>query len=168
MPNNSSLLKLLFATFPPQTGDLQAMLEAYDLALEGHDERDIETAVRRFIRGEVAGHNANFAPTAAKLGEAVRAAMNDRLDHEHRHKPPPLPPPDIEKTPESRARVAAMVNELIERTAAQNRTDDAAKIKAAQWAKTNARFTPDMDPDAMRQRLMPYASGDEDGDRDVA
>jgi len=167
MPNKSSLLKILFATFPPQTGDLQSMLEAYEMALDGHDEADVETAVRRFIRGEVEDHNANFAPTAAKLGEAVRAAMNARLDHEHRHRKPVLPPPDVEKSPESRARVAAMVAGVVERTAEQLRTDDAAKAKSAQWAKTNARFMPDQGEDAMHERLG-YSVGDPEDDRDAA
>lgn len=171
MPNKSSLLKLLFATFPPQTGDLQSMLEAYEIALDKHDERDIEDAVRRFIRGEVEGHNANFAPTAAKLGEAVRTSMIDRLDREKRFAKPKLPPPDVVKDDASRTRVKLMVDRFVADMADTMRTPESAADhlrKAQQWDRTNARFTPDMDDDAMRRRLMPFRAGDEDGDRDVA
>jgi len=105
-------MKVLFATFPQQPGDLAAQLEAYSIALDGHDERDIAAAVRRFIRGEVTGHNPSFPPTASKLGAEVRVCMNGRLDAEHRNRPPELPAPLIEKTPEQRAKVEAVLEEV--------------------------------------------------------
>lgn len=83
-------LKVLFATFPPQSGDVDAQIEAHGIALEGHDPRDIEAAIRKFLRGEVADHNASFAPSAPKLGTVVRQCMSDRLDHERRSNPPKM------------------------------------------------------------------------------
>lgn len=105
---------MLFATFPAQPGDLTAQLEAYGIALEGHDRRDIAAAVRRFIRGEVDGHNQSFPPTASKLGGVTRSCMIERLDAERRQrlKTPALPPPDVRKTPEQRARVKAVLEEV--------------------------------------------------------
>lgn len=94
---------------------MAAQIEAYGMALDGHDVRDIESAVRRFIRGEVAGHNPTFCPSAAKVGATVRQCMAERLDSENRErmKRPQLPPPDIEKTPAERKRVKDLVASTI-------------------------------------------------------
>lgn len=120
-------LKVLFSTFPPQPGDLAAQIEAYGIALEGHNPDDIQAAVRRFIRGEVQGHNQSFPPTASKLGGVVRQCMMDRLDHERRLEmaKPQLPPPSVHKTPESRDRVLAKTKETIAKLTDKMLTDDA-------------------------------------------
>jgi hypothetical protein len=120
-------LKVLFSTFPPQPGDLAAQIEAYGIALEGHDPRDIEAAVRRFIRGEVDGHNQSFPPTASKLGGVVRQCLAERLDSEHRARmaQPQLPPPDIEKTTEGRQRVRALTEKAIKDLSEKMLTPDA-------------------------------------------
>jgi hypothetical protein len=103
----------LFATYPTNGNDLKAQIEAYSEAIKGHDIRDIEKAISRFLRGEVDGHNPAFAPTAPQVGAAVRKAMHDRLDLERAQKPylppPTLPPPD----PESVARVQAMLSKAV-------------------------------------------------------
>jgi hypothetical protein len=117
--------QVLFATFPPPAGDLAAQLEAYSRAITGHDMRDIDAAIDRFIRGEVDNHNPSFAPSASLVGNTVRKCRDDRLDSERRHTPPALPPPDIEKSPESRARVKAMTEALIVNLANGRLTDDA-------------------------------------------
>jgi len=122
-------LKVLFSTFPPQPGDLAAQIEAYGIALEGHDPRDIEAAVRRFIRGEVEGHNQSFPPTAAKLGGVVRKCMADRLDSEQRDRlsRPQLPPPLVEKSAESQARVLQKTQQAIKDLSKKMLTEDARK-----------------------------------------
>jgi hypothetical protein len=160
------LLKLLFSTFPPlPSDDTDAQLAAYSIAINGHDMRDIEGAVRNFLAGAAPGHNPAFLPSAPLLGSEVRRVMNLRLDSEARDRArrPALPPPLIEHTPESQARVKAKAAELIASLASLSRTDDAAKIKADRWAKTNDRFHPDMDQEAMRQRLG-FTVGDQDED----
>jgi hypothetical protein len=167
--NNSSLLKLLFATFPPQTGDLAAMMDAYDLAIEGHDPRDVDAAVRKFVRGEVEGHNPSFAPSAALLGSAIRKCMNDRLDSDRRAQRPALPRPDIPKTDESRERVRALAAKEIARLASDMRTDDARRDSERKqfMGRVNERFYPEMDEKAMKRRLG-FVAGDPEGDADVA
>lgn len=113
-----NLLKLLFSTFPPlPSEDGDAQLAAYAVAVNGHDIRDIEQAVHKLIRGEVAGHNPSFAPSAALLGAVIRERMNWRLDAEKRRNPV-LMKPDIVHTPESRARVKALVEETARRLSA--------------------------------------------------
>lgn len=139
-------LKLLFATFPPPPGDeVGDQLQAYAIALEGHTLDDVEAAVRKFLRGEVVGHNQSFAPSASLLGGAVRQCLHDRLDAEHRERRrrPALPPPDIAKTPESQARVKAMTDRIVKGLASSLRTDEAEaehQRQLAQLRKTNDYF----------------------------
>lgn len=149
------LLKLLFSTFPPaSSGEQETQLEAYALALDGHDVRDIEAAVHKLIRGEVAGHNPSFAPSAAMLGSVVRERMNDRLDSEHRRRPPALPKPDVVRTPESMARVAAMTKRAVEGLASAMLTVDAADARRRQkfQDRVQARFDPQSERE-MAERL---------------
>jgi hypothetical protein len=161
--------QVLFATFPPPAGDVNAQLEAYAVAIEGHDLRDIDQALRRFLRGEVPGHNAAFAPSAALVGAAIRQAMNDRLDSERRAQRPALPPPDIVHSPESQERVKAMAAEAIARLASDMRTEDAKRDSERKqfMGRVNERFYPEMDEQAVKRRLG-FAAGDPEGDADVA
>lgn len=149
---NTSLLKLLFATFPPQTGDLVAMMQAYEMSLSGHDKRDVEAAVNRLVRGEVPEHNPSFAPSASLLGAVVRKCMNDRLDSERRARKPALPPPDVVRTPESRERVRRLAEEAIRKLGGTMRTEDAERDKrmADLTKRTQERFDPPQDDWAMR------------------
>lgn len=129
-------LKVLFSTFPQQPGDLAAQIEAYGIALEGHDPRDIEAAVRRFIRGEVDGHNQSFPPTASKLGGVVRRCLADRLDSEHRERmsQPQLPPPEIPKSRESRMRVLQKTEETVQHLSDLMLTEDAKRSRGARYS----------------------------------
>lgn len=104
-------MEILFASCPPQAGEIEAQMIAYGIALEGHDPRDIEAAIRCFIRGEVNGHNPSFAPAASRLGAQVRKCMNDRLDSEARAKPLALPEPEVVVDPEARRRIAALAEQ---------------------------------------------------------
>jgi hypothetical protein len=124
-------LQMLFATVPPRAGDdVSAQLEAYAVAIDGHDLRDIDAAIRRLLRGEVAGHNPSFAPSAALLGKVVGQCMTDRLDSERRARKPALPPPAIERSPESIARVRALTEKAVRQLGRTMRTDDARKASA--------------------------------------
>lgn len=163
------LLKLLFSTFPPaSSGDTEAQLAAYAIAIDGHDLRDIEAAVHRFIRGEVAGHNPSFAPTAASLGAAVIERRNHRLDAESRnYVRNQLPAPTIERTPESRERVAAKLREGIANLANAMLTEDAevAHRRAAHRSKLFARFDPQSEREAAAR--LGYSVGESDIDGDM-
>src|SRR6185312_869280 len=125
--------------------------------------------VRNFISGSAPGHNPSFIPPAPLVGSEVRRVMNLRLDAEHRQRKPALPAPDVVVSPEARARMAA----LAMRTAAALRTPDAeaeaAELarKKAGWAKTNARFAPDMSDAAIKRRLG-YSAGDPEDDAHAA
>lgn len=160
----------MFSSFPPPPGDdLPAQLEAYAIALDGRDLRDIEAAVHRLLRGDVPGHNPSFAPSPALLGSAVRECMNSRLDRDSRnYVRNQLPPPTIERTPESQARVAALMKAAADSLASELRTPDAeeARRKQAFQSKVFDRFDPPQSEADMRHRLhlTPYETADDNGD----
>ncbi|SDG35137.1 hypothetical protein SAMN04487974_102151 [Pelagibacterium luteolum] len=129
--------------------------------------------MNRFLQGRVTGFNSRFAPTAAQLGEVVRKVQFDRLDAERRAKPPALPAPDIDKTPESQERVRKLAAEAIERLASTMRTEDATKAKEAKDRQErnqkamDKRFAPSTDPYSMAKRLG-FTVGDPENERHVA
>lgn len=104
--------------------------------------RDIEAAVRAIISGTAPGMNPNFAPSAGALGAEVVRQQNLRADSEARSRKPALPPPPVEKSPESQARVKAKVDALLQRMADQARTADAAAEQRRKnaWQRTNDYF----------------------------
>jgi len=160
----------LFSTYPQfATADFNEVVGAYFDAVEPYETQDVLVAVKNFLSGSAPGHNPAFAPSAPLVGAESRRVMNQRLDSEARQRKRALPAPDIVHTPEERARVSAMVEDLKRRTAEQMRTEDAAADLRMRdlSARTNARFFPDQDPMAMKRRLG-FAAGDPEGDRDVA
>ena len=152
------LLELLFSTLPPPKGtaDMTTQIRAYGMALDGHDIRDIEAAVRSLIRGEVDWHNGAFAPSAPLLGAAVREAMYARLERERREKPyvaPALASPDRdEPTPEEKARVKALLEGFLK---GQNVTpqDDPLATRRQAFAASNARFDQERESEDLLKRL---------------
>jgi hypothetical protein len=166
------LLRLLFASFPASGGDSEAQLAAYALALDGHDMRDVETAVRKLVRGEYDWHNPAFAPSSAVLGSAVIQERDVRLLSERRAKlrQPALPPPDIEKTPEQRERARQMMQEFVERQAAIEASNQADTYEARrrQFECTNARFKPDLSDHAVMERLLGYSTGSPESEEHAA
>lgn len=179
MTDIPSLLTVLFSTCPPRMPEVgvdpdrhfAAQLEAYGRALASYEIQDIEAAINRFLQGTVPEHNPNFAPSAAMLGVVTKQCRDARLDSEHRAalRHPRLPPPDVKRTPESMARVAALMAKTVEDLGAQKRTEDAAadKRRAEQFARTNERFAPDMSMEAQRERLGRahwYTLGNDDGE----
>lgn len=135
--------------------------------------QDVSAAVDAFLQGKVPGFDGRFAPTAPQLAAAARRAMNERLDSEertNRYTQPQLPPPIVQHSAEERARVKALVDGFVAKQVADGESADEVKARKALFDATNARFYPDMTPEAMmkRLRLVPYTVGDADGDRDVA
>ncbi len=164
-----NLLKLLFSTFPPPPSeDGDAQLAAYALALDGHAEQDIEAAVRKLIRGEVPGHNQSFAPSAAMLGSVVIERRNHRIDIESRSfVRNQLPAPSIERTDESRARVAAKLQEGLVGLATTMLTPDveAERRRQEHTSKVFARFDPKSDREALER--LGYSTGNSDVEGDM-
>lgn len=137
-------------------------------AVEQHDVRDIETGVRSFIAGAAPGVNPNFLPPPPAVASEVRRVMNLRLESEARSRKPALPPPMVEKSPESRERVKAMVGNLVGRMAEQARTEDAAKDvrRKGRAARLAARFDPPID--GTMERLMGYSIGSPESEEESA
>ena len=137
--------------------DRMERIKVYFDAVVMYDERDVEAAVDAILDGSAPGINFNFAPAAPAVGAECRRRMNLRLDSEHRAKMarPALPPPDVERTPEARARVKAMVDKALGNLKSVTADEDAATAqrKAEMWAKTNARFNPSADEAEMAARL---------------
>jgi len=167
---------LLFRTYQQgdhsaDPGDLArerlAKAKVYFEAVAIYEAQDVEAAVADFLSGSVPGHNPAFVPTAPQVGSATRRAMERRTERLAREKAlrPRLPPPDVEKTPESRARVKAMIDQMQASFADAHRTEDAAaaKRKYDRMVGANARFLDERDEDAMRERLG-YSVGDRDGE----
>lgn len=168
----------LRSAFPPlanQVGDADEQLRNYLLAVEDWAADDVDAAVETFIKGAAPGHDGRFVPTAPMLGaqcrrEAEARARQAALDRMAR---PALPPPDIEHSEESRARIKALVAGCVASLTSITADEDEAREreKAERWQRTNETFVPDMDEDAMRERLCKrqgWDVGDPDGDRDVA
>jgi hypothetical protein len=124
---------------------------------------DVEAAVGAFLSGSAPGHNPAFAPPAPFVGAETRRQMNLRLDSVNRNRKPALPAPTIEHSPAERARVAAMADDLVKRTAEQLNTPDNATHRKEVWGPVHQRFYPDMSPAATRRRLG-FDVGDADED----
>lgn len=119
--------------------------KVYLEAVDQYDVRDIEAAARALLNGSAPGVNPAFIPPAPVVAAEVRRQMNLRVDRENLDKRlhPALPAPDIERTPESRARVA----DLVRRAAANLASppdEDPKERHRRRIAKTNERF--DRDP----------------------
>lgn len=112
------LVSLLLGTFPNfQSGDAEAALTAYSLVITQADPRDVEPGIMMLIRGELPGFDGRFAPTAPQLSRAIRVSLERRVDRENaerRRIPPPMEDRE-EPTPEAKARVRALM-EQVERT----------------------------------------------------
>lgn len=163
----SAALERLFRTYPQSDrGDvldlaLERMERAkvYLEAVAPYDVRDIEAAVSSFLTGAAPGVNPSFLPPAPAVGSEVRRMMNLRLDSERREqlRAPALPPPEIEHTPESRAKVKALVDSAVANLQAASLDDPAERHRSA-IRKANEYF------DARRG----FSVGDPEGAADAA
>ncbi len=165
-------VRRILALWPSQAADEgEELLRGYLLAVEDYPAQDVERAVDQLIKGTAPGVNPSFRPKPSETGAECRRQMDLRLraeDLERRYRPQ-LPPPDIERTPESQARVRAMVAELVGRISpdAQPETEAQTADRKKWQDRMDARFAPPQDGASMRQRLG-FEVGDFDGDRDVA
>lgn len=168
-------MEAIFRTYPQSDrGDERTVAmerieraKVYLEAVDIYEVQDIEAASKAIINGSAPGLNPNFIPPAPVVASEVRRQMNLRVDRGMRQKRlhPALPPPDLEKPADSRARVAAKLADGIAALQSVAADEDAEQIKrkAEAWAKTNAIFMPDMDEIEMERRLG-YAVGDQEVD----
>jgi len=148
----------LFRTYRfVEPAEADEMLRVYFEALSDYETQDIEAGIRDMLSGRVDGFNPSFLPPAPLVAKSVRAAMMTRLDSEARTRLPALPPPDIEKTPESRARVKAMVDELIAKLAPGESFNPKGKTMQDRLAEHDAYFQPTLN----------YRTGDPDAEGDM-
>lgn len=121
----TAALNKLFSTYPQSQASDEAM-QAYFDAIEPYDIRDIEAAVKALLTGSILDLNPAFAPSAPLVGSVVRQKMNERLEREQRDRNlrPKLPPPEIEKSPESKARVQAILAKVTGNWSAGFEADD--------------------------------------------
>lgn len=147
--------------------DGEELLRGYLLAVEDYPAEDVEMAVDCLVKGIAPGVKPNFRPNPAETGSECRRQMGLRLRREELDRKPALPPPDIQRTPESQARVRELMEATV--TGLANETDDATAQAAskARWAKVNQHFAPPQDDDEMAARLG-YVTGDADGAADAA
>ena len=144
------------------------MLHNYLTAIDDWHADHVEDAVTMFIKGEVPGHDGRFAPTAPMLAKACGLV----LESENRNRylaglqQPRLPKPDIEKTPEQRARALDAVEKFTQQMKRDQMILEEAHRKD-QWERVNARFVPDQTEEAIRQRLMktPFTTGSPESER---
>jgi len=148
----------LFQTYPQfQAAESDKAMRAYFEAVEPYETRDIEAAIHSFITGSAPGHNAAYAPNAPQVGSETRRLMNLRLDREARERlaQPRLPPPDIEHSPESQARVKEMVAGVVANLKSVTADEDeaTAKRRAEMWDRTNRAFRPELSDREVGRRL---------------
>lgn len=153
-------------------------IKVYFEAVSLYVEDDVEAAVNSILTGSAPGLNLNFAPSAPAFAGECRRQMGIRLHREELFRKPALPPPDIERTPEERARaVSAFEAWKASQTAPDPAIVDAeaSKAKAAkhqQWLRDRGELIDiEGSPYPVSRSLMNtlgYTVGDEDGDRDVA
>lgn len=171
--HQTALCSLLLASFPSfSSGDAEAALAAYELVMAQADERDLQPGFMVLINGEYAGHDGRFAPTAPQLATAIRIARDKRLRLEEldRRYTPRLPAPDIEKTPEQRARARAKMEAFVQSVGAADAELSAEAIASRKdrWDKTNHRFRPPMDDASVARRLLGYEIGSPESEENAA
>jgi len=105
-------IERLLVSWPTASGAGDDHLRGYLLAVEDYAADDVEAAITTLIKGAAPGVNPNFLPPPATVGAECRRQLNLRLDSQHRAQlaRPALPRPDVEHSPESRARIKAMVD----------------------------------------------------------
>lgn len=153
-----SSIRRLAATFPPPVamGSPEEILEVLIAVTDGFDPVDVEGGVRLLLTGAVPHFDGRFLPTATEFAKAIRLAGARRAESAARAVPPALPPPLVERDAASRERVRAMVERLAGQGAAAMRVaaDDAEQKARALAGRTDARFAPSMEPDAIKGRLL--------------
>lgn len=105
-------IRRILTLWPSQAADEgDDLVRAYLLAVDDYPADDVTMAVDTLVKGVAPGVNPGFRPKPSEVGAECRRQMNLRLEREARGRTyrPKLPAPDIAHSPESRARVAALV-----------------------------------------------------------
>lgn len=134
------------------------MLRVYFEALADYETRDIEAGIRDMLSGRVDGFNPSFLPPAPLVAKAVRAAMYKRLESEARDRKA-LPPPveeAFEPTPEQRARVKALMDQVRRDYGSERSDQEREEQRRAMMRRTNEHF------DAQRQFYSTTNTADDD------
>ena len=115
-------MMLTFPNRPP--GEVDVIAEAYAAALGDLPAAKVADAARRCARGEVAGRNNAFAPSAAEIhAEAARLmAEDERLARYRESRATPLPPEPYIPADE-RERVSKGFDELLRELGGRMRMD---------------------------------------------
>jgi hypothetical protein len=180
----ASAFERLFRTYPqfgqgnsPEeiTRDRVEKAKVYFDAVAFYSEDDVEAAVEAILTGTAAGMNPNYAPPAPAFAGECRRQMNMRLRRAELERlgHPRLPPPDIEKTDEQRARARALMQQTVDNLSAGTALESAEALAAskARWEKVNARFQPEMTDEAIAERLLgrrPFDVGAPESDEAAA
>lgn len=155
------LVSLLLGTFPNfQSGDAEAALTAYAMVVTKADPRDVEPGIMMLINGELPGFDGRFAPTATQLARAIRTALEQRVDRENAERRRLPPPPEVdfpEPTPEQRARVQALMDQVRRDYGSERSDAERLERTRAMLRRTNERF----DRDAMSYSTMNTADDDD-------
>lgn len=150
----NAALAVMLATFPPsQSGDGETVLAAYEWVMQGESERDVIDGVDLVMRRKLPGFDGRFAPTAPQLAQAIQMARDRRLESERRSRLLLPPPASREVSPEERAVVAGKFSKFIANVGVARSNEAALRRADDRIARTNARFHPDLEPEAVKARL---------------
>lgn len=116
----TAALNKLFLALPLPSGnsDPNETLRLYFEVCQGYSNDDIDLAVRQFIAGTIKGVNPGWAPTTAQFSVQLRENLNYRADQvqKRNHLIAQFKEQELdeewqaERTPEMRAKVAAMLD----------------------------------------------------------
>lgn len=171
--NTIRAINKLFSAFPPLPAeDGDERLRRY-LEVAGEFREDVLAAgVELCVRGKLPGHDGRFVPTPPMLATACRLAADNlaRQRYVAQFSAPKLPPPEIVKTPEQRARALAMVNQFVAQQSEmiESETSEQAKRRHERYAKVNSRFKPDLSEAAVMERLLGYSTGSPESEEHAA
>lgn len=144
------------------------------LAVDDFAPIDVEVAVDTLIKGAAPGVNPNFLPPPATVGAECRRQLHLRLDHEARVAKPRLPPPGVEHSPESRARIKAMVDAVASKAslpdAIRDKSSKARGEADTRWLLNRGDLVehPGNPYPVSRKLLRQFEVGDPEGEADAA
>lgn len=171
--NTIRAINKLFSAFPPlpaEDGD-ERLRRYLEVATEFAPDV-LDAGVDLCVKGKLPGHDGRFVPTPPMLATACRLAAEyaARQRYVDKFATPALPPPDVVKTPEQRARALAMVNQFVAQQTEliEGETSEQAKRRQERYAKVNARFKPDLSEAAVMERLLGYSTGSPESEEHAA
>ena len=180
MPMNlkqESLVGVLFSSYPIfQAGDAATAFLAYEIALAGFDDDDVEQGLKLLIRGEAPGQNPSFAPPAPFVSALVRGIRDRRLDDinsrraivkqiEGRDVTKDLPP--LQRMDAVREALTHSVLFEEKRPETPIEREEREKAAAAHLKRHDEFFHIDMSEAGIKRRLG-FAVGDRDSEHDAA